>query len=159
MKTAADLVALTRQKTWDKDVVLWVGAEKTLLHILAQLAYVVLDLLDLFDEERLPMDAEETRVRLLRGLCHELQSFQVGPERRTVLVVKSIGLLARYHARVREFYEWFCGDFAMVVLILDGLVDERVWPEEVACNANRLLKYFPEQRDKVTSPAGTPVYT
>jgi hypothetical protein len=144
MKTAAELSALARQKTWEKDVVLWVGAEHTLLHILAQIPYVVLDLLDLFDEECLPMDEEETRVQLLRGLRHQLQSFQVGPERRTVLVVKSIGLLARYHAGVREFYEWFCGDFAMVVLILDGLLDERVWPEEVACDADRLLKYFHE---------------
>jgi hypothetical protein len=144
MKTAADLVALTRQKTWDKDVVLWVGAEHALLHILAQIPYVVLDLLDLFDEECLPMDEEETRVQLLRGIRHHLQSFQVGPERRTVLVVKSIGLLARYHAGVREFYEWFCGDFAMVVLVLDGLLDERAWPEEVACDADRLLKYFHE---------------
>ena len=144
MKTAADLGTLTRQKTWDKDVVLWVGTEHALLHIFAQIPYVVLDLLDLFDEECLPMDDEETRVQLLRGLRHQLQSFQVGPERRTVLVVKSIGLLARYHAGVREFYEWFCGDFAMVVLILDGLPDERVWPEEVACDADRLLKYFHE---------------
>jgi hypothetical protein len=144
MKTAGDLGALTRQQTWDKDVVLWVGAENALLHILAQIPHVVLDLLDLFDEECLPMDDEETRVQLLRGLRHQLQSFQVGPERRTVLVVKSIGLLARYHAGVREFYEWFCGDFAMVVLILDGLPDERVWSEEVACDPDRLLKYFHE---------------
>ena len=144
MKTAGDLGALTRQKTWDKDVVLWVGAENALLHILAQIPHVVLDLLDLFDEECLPMDDEETRVQLLRGLRHQLQSFQVGPERRTVLVVKSIGLLARYHAGMREFYEWFCGDFAMVVLILDGLADERVWPEEVGCDADHLLKYFHE---------------
>jgi hypothetical protein len=144
MKTAADLATLTRQKTWDKDVVLCVGTEYALLHILAQIPYVVLDLLDLFDEECLPMDDEETRVQLLRGLRHQLQSFQVGPERRTVLVVKSIGLLARYHAGVQEFYEWFCGDFAMVVLILDGLLDEHVWPEEVACDTDRLLKYFHE---------------
>jgi hypothetical protein len=136
MRTAADLAALTRQKTWDKNVVLWVGAEHALLHILAQIPFVVLDLLDLF--------AEETRVQLLRGLRDQLQSFQVGPERRTVLVVKSIGLLARYCAGVREFYEWFCGDFAVVVLILDGLLDERVWPEELACDADRLLKYFHE---------------
>jgi hypothetical protein len=40
-----------------------------------------------------------------------------------VLVVKSIGLLVKYHAGVREFYEWFCGDFAMVVLILNGLLN------------------------------------
>jgi hypothetical protein len=144
MKTAADLAALTRQRTWDKDVVLWVGAEQALLHILGQTPSAVLDLLDLFDEECLPMDEEETRAQLRRGLRHKLQSLQVGSERRTVLVVKSIGLLARYHAGVREFYEWFCGDFAMVVLILDGLLDERVWPEEVACDADRLLTYFNE---------------
>jgi len=144
MKTAADFAALTRQKTWDKDVVLWVGAEHALLHILGQTPYAVLDLLDLFDEECLPMDEDETRAQLLRGLRHKLQSFQVGSERRTVLVVKSIGLLTRYRTGVREFYEWFCGDFAMVVLILDGLLAERVWPEEVACDADRLLKYFHE---------------
>ena len=96
MKTAADLAALTRQRTWDKDVVLWVGAEHALMHTLGQTPHTVL------------------------------------------------GLLARYHAGVREFYEWFCGDFAMVVLILDGLLDERVWPEEVACDADRLLTYFNE---------------
>ena len=144
MKTAADLAALTRQKTWDKDVVLWVGAEHALLHTLGQTPYTVLDLLDLFDEDCLPMDEEETRAQLLRSLRHKLQSLQVGSERRTVLVVKSIGLLARYHTGVREFYEWFCSDFAMVVLVLDGLLDECVWPEEVACDSDRLLKYFNE---------------
>jgi hypothetical protein len=102
----------------------------------------VLDLLDLFDEERLPMDEEETRAQLLRGLRHRLQSFQVASGKRTVLVVKSIGLLARYHAGVREFYEWFCGDFAMAVLLLEDLLEEHVWPEDVACDADRLLKYF-----------------
>ena len=61
MKTAADLAALTRQKTWDKDVVLWVGSENVLMHTLGQTPYAVLDLLDVFDEEHLPMDEEETR--------------------------------------------------------------------------------------------------
>ena len=46
MKTAADLAALTRQQTWDKDVVLWVGSEHALLHTLGQLSYTVLDLLE-----------------------------------------------------------------------------------------------------------------
>jgi len=142
MKTGADLAALTRQKTWDKDVVLWVGAEHALLHILGQTPYEVLDLLDLFDEESLPMDEEETRTQLLRRLRHRLQSLQVSAGRRTVLIVKSIGLLARYRTGVREFYEWFCGDFAMVVLLLDGLLDECAWPEEVGCDADRLRKYF-----------------
>ena len=138
MKTAADLAALTRQKTWDKDVVLWVGSEHALLHTLGQLSSTVLDLLDLFDEDRLPMDHEETQAHLRR----QLQLLQVGSERRTVLIVKSIGLLARYHAGMREFYEWFCSDFAMVVLLLDGLLEERLWPEEVLCDTDSLLKYF-----------------
>jgi hypothetical protein len=142
MKTAADLAALTRQKTWDKDVVLWVGSGPALLHTLGQISYTVLDLLDLFDEDCLPMDHEETQAHLRRGLRQRLQSLQVSPERRTVLIVKSIGLLARYHAGVREFYEWFCGDFAMVVLLLDGLLEEHLWPEEVTCDTDSLLKYF-----------------
>src|SRR5262245_21747540 len=131
MKTAADLAALTRQKTWDKDVVLWIGSENALLHTLGQSSYAVLDLLDLFDEDCLPMDNEETQAHLRRGLRRQLQSLQIGSERRTVLIVKSIGLLARYQAGVREFYEWFCNDFAMVVLLLDGVLEERLWPEEV----------------------------
>ena len=142
MKTAADLAALTRQKTWDKDVALWVGSEHALLHTLGQTSYTVLDLLDLFDEDCLPMDNEATQAHLRRGLRRQLQSLQVSAERRTVLIVKSIGLLARYHAGVREFYEWFCGDFAMVVLLLDGLLEERLWPEEVTCDTDSLLTYF-----------------
>jgi hypothetical protein len=142
MKTAADLAALTRQKTWDKDVVLWVGSEHALLHTLGQISYPVLDLLDLFDEDCLPMDNEETRAHLRHSLRRRLQLLQVGAERRTVLIVKSIGLLARYHAGVREFYEWFCGDFAMVVLLLDGLLEEHLWPEEVTCDTDSLLTYF-----------------
>jgi hypothetical protein len=142
MKTAADLAALTRQKTWDKDVVLWVGSEHALLHTLGQSSHTVLDLLDLFDEDCLPMDEEETQGHLRRSLRCQLQSLQVSSERRTVLIVKSIGLLAWYQTGVREFYEWFCGDFTMVVLLLDGLLEECLWPEEVTCDADRLLKYF-----------------
>ena len=142
MKTAADLAALTCQKTWDKDVALWVGSEHALLRTLGQTSYAVLDLLDLFDEDCLPMDHEETQAHLRHGLRRWLQSLQVGAERRTVLIVKSIGLLARYHAGVREFYEWFCSDFAMVVLLLDGLLEEHLWPEEVICDRDSLLKYF-----------------
>jgi len=76
MKTAVDLAALTRQKTWDKDVVLWVGAEHALLHTLGQTAYAVLDLLDLFDEDCLPMDHEETQAHLRRSLRHRLELSQ-----------------------------------------------------------------------------------
>jgi hypothetical protein len=30
----------------------------------------------------------------------------------------------------------------MVVLLLDGLLEERLWPEEVLCDTDSLLKYF-----------------
>jgi len=142
MKTAVDLSALVRQRTWDKDVVLWIGSEKELLNAIGPIPHATLDLLDLFDEERLPMDDDETRAHLIRGLRERLRALQVGPAKRTVLVVKSIGLLARYDAGVKEFYEWFCCDFAMVVLVLDGPIAGHSWPDEVVCDADRLLKYF-----------------
>lgn len=146
MKTVADLTALVRQRTWDKDVVLWVGSMATLLAAIGKTQHVILDLdlLDLFDEERLPIDDEETRAQLTQGLRNKLKSFQTGPRARTVLVVRSIGLLTRYHAGVREFYEWFCGDFAMVVLALEPVSESTAWLEDVNCDENRLLKYFTE---------------
>jgi len=142
MKTAADLSALVRQRTWDKDVVLWKGSEKELASAIGSIAHVTMDLLDLFDAERLPMDNDETRAQLIRGLRERLRSLQVGAAKRTVLIVKSIGLLARYDAGVKEFYEWFCTDFSMVVLFLDSPNAGHVWPDEVVCDADRLLKYF-----------------
>ena len=85
-----------------------------------QVQHVDLDLLDLFDPDHLPMDDDETKFQLVHSLRQKLQSLSPGPGRRIILVVKSIGLLARYDAGVKEFYEWFCGDFGMVVLLLDG---------------------------------------
>ena len=61
-----------------------------------------------------------------------------------VLVVTSIGLLARYAVGLREFYDWFCGDFSMVVLLLERTLEETQWPEEVSCDSDRLLGYFQE---------------
>ena len=142
MKTAVDLVALTRQRTWDKDVVLWVGSEKALMEALGEVPYIVLDLLDLFDEDHLPMDEEETRAQLIGGLRKRLRSMDTAPENRTVLIVRSTGLLARYRAGVKEFYDWFCGDFTMVVLVLEGPMEDCLWPEDVTCDPDRLINYF-----------------
>lgn len=90
MKTAADLAALFRQRTWDKDVVLWVGSEKALIEALSGVSHSVFDLLDLFDEGHLPMDDEETRAQLINGLRRTLRTIETSPERRTVLVVRSM---------------------------------------------------------------------
>lgn len=144
MKTAAELGVLLRQRTWDKDVVLWVGSEAALIDMLGQTPYVHLDLLDLFDEHNLPMDDEETKASLASALRTKLQSMPTGPAHRCVLLVKSVGLLARYNTGTREFYEWFCGDFSMAVLLIDGLLEDFAWPEEVNCDPDRLLSYFVE---------------
>lgn len=153
MKSAQDLTALVQQRTWDKDLVLWLGPEDSLHKALGKARVEVLDLLDLFNPEHLPMDEEETRDQLLRALRQKLQAIQVGPAQRTVLVVKSIGLLAKYDAGVKEFYEWFCSDFGMVVVALDGVVEDLKWPDDVICESDRLVKYFTES-DRVKEVFG-----
>jgi hypothetical protein len=144
VKRPSELAKLVRQRTWDKDVVLWLGPENGLLDALKSVKIAGLDLLDLFDETNLPMDDEETRSLLTRELRAKLKSFPTGPDNRLVLVVKSVGLLARYNVGTSEFYAWFCSDFAMVVLLLDGVPEPIEWPDEIVCDWNRLLDYFKE---------------
>ena len=144
MKNPAELAKLVRQRTWDKDIVLWMGAEADLLDTIKNVKITTLDLLDLFDETNLPVDEEETRALLTRELRTKLRAIPTGPENRTVLIVRSVGLLARYNVGTSEFYKWFCGDFAMVVLLLDGIPEPTEWPDEIACDGNRLLSYFGE---------------
>jgi len=144
VKRPSELSKLVRQRTWDKDVILWVGTEADLLDTLKSVKIVTLDLLDLFDETNLPMDDDETQSCLTRELRAKLRAITIGPENRTVLIVKSVGLLARYNVGTSEFYKWFCGDFAMVVLLLDGVPERTEWPDEISCDGNRLLNYFRE---------------
>ncbi|MCX5676475.1 MAG: hypothetical protein NTX87_15855 [Planctomycetota bacterium] len=144
MRTAVELTALVQQRHWDKDLVLWIGPEAGLLAALGNVSYVVLDLLDLFDENSTPPDGEEVRLHLSRAIRARLRAMSPNASSRIVLVVKSIGLLARYGVGVKDFYEWFCGDHAMVVLTLDGKLEKTSWPDEVVCDADRLLAYFKE---------------
>jgi hypothetical protein len=67
-----------------------------------------------------------------------------------VLIVKSIGLLARYEVGLRDFYEWFCGDFSMVVLVLEAVIEDQAWPDEVQCHREKLLDCFQEPNVKRT---------
>jgi hypothetical protein len=142
VKSAADLGALARQRTWDKELLLWRGTEDGLREALAPLTIQTLDLLDLFDEHDLPMDDEETREQLLRGMQKAFRSLRPGPERRVVLALKSIGLLARYRTGLSALYDWFLGDFSMAILILEGSGERVSWPEEVRCDPDRLLESF-----------------
>ncbi len=144
MKTAEELTALVRQRNWDKDLVLWIGPEAGLLAALGTAPHVVLDLLDLFDESSIPADGEDVRLHLVGAIRAKLQALSPSASNRIVLVVKSIGLLARYSVGLRSFYEWFCSDHAMVILILDGRLGRSTWPDEIVCDADRLLSYFKE---------------
>ncbi|HZM06597.1 MAG TPA: hypothetical protein VFC44_26655 [Candidatus Saccharimonadales bacterium] len=144
MKSAAQLQALLISRSWDKELVLWVGGEKALQDAIGAAKHVVLDLLDLFDPENLPTDEDDTRDQLRERLRTKLKAITHGPNNRIVLIVKSVGLLARYRAGLQEFYNWFVGDFALVILLLDAGHEKFEWPEEVVCEPNRLLGYFSE---------------
>jgi hypothetical protein len=144
VRSAAHLQALAGSRTWDKELVMWVGSEKDLYQALGAAKFITLDLLDLFDPENLPADDEATGQQLRDQLPRRLKSIPRGPGDRVVLVVKSIGLLACYNVGLKAFYDWFIGDFAMVVLLLDGGIETMDWPEEVRCEGNRILGYFSE---------------
>ena len=144
MRGASELRALLDHRTWDKEVALWLGSEKSLLDALAATRHVVLDLLDLFDVNNLPVDDDDTKGVLRDRLRQRLRSIPKGPDNRTVLVVKSISLLARYGLGLKEFFDWFIGSHTMVILLLEGVVEHPEWPDEVRCDAKRLLDYFQE---------------
>jgi hypothetical protein len=144
LKSTGELQALLKQRTWDKEVLLWRGSERSLLEAVGSTKCVSLDLLDLFDQDCLPADDEATREALITGLRQRLRATPKGPQDRTVLLVKSIGLLARYKAGLKEFYDWFVGSHTVVVLLLGGLPDTTRLPAEVRCDVTRLLSYFSE---------------
>lgn len=142
MRGVDDLRALLKHRTWDKEVLLWLGPEKSLFETLTTTKHVTLDLLDLFDVNNLPIDDDETKDELRDQLRKWLKAVPKGPDKRTVLVVKSIGLLARYKVGLKEFFDWFIGSHTLVVLLLEGFAEPVKWPDEVRCEAKRLLDYF-----------------
>ena len=145
MNGIAELRALLKQRTWDKEVFLWLGSEKSLLDTLGSTNRVILDLLDLFDLDNLPVDEDDTKDVLRQGLRYRLKAIPKGSDNRTVLVVKSIGLLARYQIGLKEFYDWFVGSHTLIALLSGArLPEETSWPEEVHCDAKRLIDYFAE---------------
>lgn len=144
MKGEADLKSLVKQRTWDKEVLVWLGTEKSLLNALGAAKHVVLDLLDLFQPDELPPDDDATKDAIHDQLRQRLKAIPKGPDHRTVLVVKSIGLLARYKVGLKDFYDWFVGSHTIVALLLEGTGERTGWPDEVKCDTKRLLDYFSE---------------
>ena len=142
MQTHDELAKLIRQRTWDKELLLWFGSEIKLLPFLGSIHVEVLDLLDLFEGASLPVDDDDVRQRLSQSLRQRLRSFPRAPGGRTALIVRSAGLLARYRVGVQEFYDWFCDDFSMAILLIEGRCNEADWPDEVECAQDKLVEYF-----------------
>ncbi len=57
MQAIEELAQLVRQRTWDKELLLWSGPEAKLLPVLTGLQVESLELLDLFDPTNLPIDS------------------------------------------------------------------------------------------------------
>jgi hypothetical protein len=43
---------------------------------------------------------------------------------------------------LKEFYNWFCGDFSLVIIPLARPSEDTAWPESVAFEKDRLYNYF-----------------
>jgi hypothetical protein len=142
MFTPDDLAQLVRQRTWDKELNVWVGSEHQLLSVLDGVQTEILDLLDLFDPNQVPIEDDDVRQHLSRALRQKLKTIPRPSGRRMVLIVRSAGLLARYNVGVSEFYNWFCDDFSMVFLLIEGRCAESHWPPEVDCHPDRLIDFF-----------------
>lgn len=142
MQTHDELTNLLRQRTWDRELILWFGAESKLLPFLTNVQVEILDLLDMFDPDVLPADEDEVRRHLSQSLRKCLQSIPRKANKRTALIVRSAGLLARYRVGVQDFYNWFCDDFSLAILLIEGRCNERDWPDEVECASDKLVEYF-----------------
>src|SRR5437879_3193398 len=89
MATHVELATLVRQRTWDKELLLWFGAEAKLLPLLATVHVEVLDLLDLFQPDSISVDDDEVRRQLSLSLRQSLRSIPRVAARRSALVVLS----------------------------------------------------------------------
>lgn len=142
MQTHDELTSILNRRTWDKELILWFGPESKLAPLLADVETHTLDLLDLFSPVGMPIEDDEVRLHLSRSLRKHLKSIPRTVAKRTALIVRSAGLLARYRVGVQDFYDWFCDDFAMVILVVEGSCSEGDWPDEVQCSPDRLVEYF-----------------
>ena len=143
MSETERLSQLMSQRTWDKELNLWVGPEKELRTQLVGVRIQTLDLLDLIVGD-FPAEDDDIRLYLARAIRQHVRSISREHGQRMVLLVLSPGLLARYGVGVREFYEWFCNDFSMVFLVVEGRCPDMPWPEEVECHPNQMIDYFSE---------------
>jgi len=146
MQNHEEFVNLLRQRTWDKELILWHGTEAKLLPFLVGIQVDALDVLDLFTPANLPVEDDEVRTHLSRSLRQYLKSIPRMTATHAALIVRSAGLLARYRVGVQDFYDWYCDDFAMAILLIEGSCTEGGWPDEVECGPDKLVGYFKDSQ-------------
>ena len=146
MKFASNFTALASQRNWDKDIAVWVGSTEALRKQLPAGASAPsleeLDLLDLFNEKSLPDSDEDAAQFLHDALRRRLPSLRPSDGRRSMLIVKSVPLLIHFNLGLKGFFDWFCSDRCMVVLVLDGIPEDLRLPAEFEFNARRVVDFL-----------------
>ena len=142
MQAHDQLTTLVRQRTWNKEVILWFGPEGQLRPLLEGIQIRDLDLLNLFTPADMLSEDDDIRRHISRSLREHLKSIPRAATTHNALIVRSSGLLARYRVGVQDFYDWYCDDFALVILLIEGRCGEGEWPDEVECGPDSLVEYF-----------------
>ena len=146
MKFTSNFSALAAQRNWDKEIDVWIGSTEALRKQLpggsSAPSVEELDLLDLFDEKSL-LDSDHDASQFLRDkLRQRLPTLRPVDGRRCVLIVKSVPLLVHFNLGLKEFFDWFCSDRCMVVLVLDGIPEDLRLPAEFEFNARRVVGFL-----------------
>jgi hypothetical protein len=126
-------------------VAVWLGPASSLtaaLPVGSNVAGIVLDILDLFDEGALPDSEDDVVYFLRRALREKLVSLAPPTGERRILIVKSAGILARYNLGLKEFFDWFCGDRGLVVLLIEATPEKVELPSEIECHPRVIVDYF-----------------
>jgi len=137
------LADLLKQKTWDKDVVLWHGPVERLRGWLGARPTVELDLLDVVPSDFDPAaDTSHVNDTFRRALDERLQAIEASRKGAQVLIVRSAPLLERFGVGARPFYDWHAGSQTMTILAVEGFATEMDFPPEVEYDGHRLRNYF-----------------
>jgi len=98
MQAHDQITTLVRERTWNKELILWFGPEGKLRPVLEGIQIRDIDLLDLFTAAEMPSEDDDIRQHISRSLRQYLKSIPRVAKTRDVLIVRSSGLLARYPA-------------------------------------------------------------
>jgi hypothetical protein len=90
MNATAELPQLVSQRTWDKELNLWVGPTQELCALLEGVKLETLDLLDLILDD-VPADDDDIRRYLAQAIRQHVRAISRERGQRMVLIVRSAG--------------------------------------------------------------------